>query len=270
MTTSITLLRRLRSAAPWALRHLILTVVIAGLIAWLVVSAWFPAPFAEISGGLSIFLLMIAVDVVCGPALTLMLLHSQKSSMALSVDIAVIAAVQFSALGYGLYTLSEARPIAIVFEVDRFRVVSYADLDTSHPENIPEWVNPWSFEAPRLLGVRSARTAQEKFESVDASLQGVEPGQRPAWWQDYNINVPEVKQRAKELESLLKMHSKDAQRIRYAAMKAASGTAVGEVLRPDDLLWLPVVSRQSMDWVAFIDPRSARIRGYIHVDGFGD
>lgn len=180
------------------------------------------------------------------------------------VDIALIAVVQLSALVYGLDTLKEARPLAIVFEVDRFRVVSHADLDTSRAEAVPDWVRPWGLEAPRLLGVRSARTAQEKFESVDASLQGIEPGQRPDWWQDYDINAPEVKRRAKRLETLLAMRPQEAQRIQSAVAQATQGTQI----RPEDLLWLPVVSRQSMDWVAFLDPTDARIRGFAHVDGF--
>ncbi len=269
MNVTAVLLQRLRSSAPWALRHLGVSVAIAGLVAFLVIGAWFPPPFAEISGGLSLFLLVIAVDVVCGPALTLLLLHPGKSHKALWVDVALIAVVQFSALGYGVHALSEARPIAVVFEVDRFRVVSYADLDTSHPESVPDWVCPWGFEAPRLLGMRAARTAQEKFESVDASLQGVEPGQRPDWWQDYATNAPEVKRRAKQLTQLLAMHPQDVQRIQSAAARAAREPQGAETANPQDLLWLPVVSRQNMDWVAFVDPLSARIRGYAHVDGFG-
>lgn len=260
-----TLIQRLRTSAPLALRHLLLSAAIATLFAWLIMGFWFPPPFAEISKGLSLFLWIAVVDVICGPALTLLLLHPGKSRKALWVDITLIAVVQLSALIYGLHTLKEARPIALVFEVDRFRVVSYADLDTSRAEAVPDWVRPWGFEGPRLLGVRSARTAQEKFASVDASLQGLEPGQRPDWWQDYDINAPEVKQRAKRLEQLLAMHPQEVRRIRSAAARASKGAQI----RPEELLWLPVVSRQSMDWVAFLDPVDARIRGFAHVDGFG-
>lgn len=266
---ALALLARVRSAAPWALRHLVFSVVIAGLVALLIIGAWFPPPFVEISGGLSLFALITVVDVVCGPALTLLLLHPTKSRKALWTDIVLISAIQLSALGFGVHTLSQARPIALVFEVDRIRVVSYADLDMSHPEMIPGWVQPWGFAPPRMLGVRTARTAAEKWDSVDASLQGIEPSQRPDWWQDYALNVPQIKARAKPLELLLAIQPQMRQRILAAASLAARKQGEQETARAEDLLWLPVVSRRSMDWVAFIDPYSARIRGYVKADGFG-
>lgn len=260
---------RLRATAPWALRHLVLSVFIAGLVALLVIGAWFPPPFLEISGGLSLFALITAVDVVCGPALTLLLLHPAKTKKALAVDMALIALVQLSALGYGVHTLSAARPIALVFEVDRYRVLSHADLDLTRPEVIPGWARPWGFEPPRMLGVRSARTAEEKFASVEASLQGIEPSQRPDWWQDYALSAPQAKTRARSLAVLLSMHPQQRQRIAAAAAQAAQQPGAQEATRAEDLMWLPLVGRRTSDWVAFIDPHTARIRGYVKADGFG-
>lgn len=260
---------RLKSALPWALRHLALSLVIAALLAALVIGLWFPSPFLCMLGGATLFLTVVVVDVVCGPVLTLLLIHAGKSRKALLTDIFMIAAIQMAALAYGLYTFSQGRPIAVVFEVDRFRVVSYADLDTSRSEAVPDWVHPWGFANPRVLAVRKAKTAEEKMASVDMSLQGLEPGQRPDWWQEYEISVPEVMQRAKPLQKLLALHPRDAERIHSAAAKAAGIPQEYKTQRPEDLLWLPVVSRQSMDWVALLDPQSARIRGYVHADGFG-
>lgn len=216
------------------------------------------------------FFLIMLVDVVCGPTLTLLLIHPEKTPKAIWIDIALIFFVQMAALGYGVHSLSEARPVALLFEVDRFRVVSYADIDTSQPETIPEWVGALRFEPPRILGIRSARTPQEKAESVDASLQGVEPGQRPDWWQAYELSIPQVKSRAMPLDALLALNPQLTERIqRHAAKAAEKGDGRQDALRPEELLWLPVVSRMSMGWVAFVDPLSGRIRGYVEADGFG-
>ena len=34
------------------------------------------------------------------------------------------------------------------------------------------------------------------------------------------------------------------------------------------LRWLPLVSRRATDWVVLLDPATARVRGYVHLDGF--
>ena len=262
--------RRFQKSISWALRHLLLSLVIAIIVAILVIGYWFPAPFWQISGGLTLFLTIVAVDIVCGPILTLLLLHSEKSRKALLTDLLFIITIQISALLYGFYTLSEGRPVAMVFEVDRFHVISFADLDISRPESIPDWIENWSGGGPRILGTRNAKNSVEKIESVDASLQGVEPGQRPWWWQDYVLSAPQVKDRAKPLPMLLAMHPEMVSRIKADAAKAVKSPREHETANAMELLWLPVVSRQVTDWVAFIDPQSARIRGYSNVDGFGE
>jgi hypothetical protein len=41
----------------------------------------------------------------------------------------VIALVQVAALAYGVYVMSLARPVVTIFEVDRMRVISAAEID---------------------------------------------------------------------------------------------------------------------------------------------
>lgn len=267
----IPLAQRFRATAPWALRHLFLSVLVGGLTAILVFGIWFPAPFRELSGGVALFALMLIVDVICGPVLSLLLLHPSKTRRALAVDIGLIALIQLSALGYGVYTLSHARPLAMVFEVDRFRVISYADIADGGSWELPAWVQPWGFLGDiRVLGVREPRSGEEKLKSIEASLQGVEPSQRPEWWQDYALSAKRVRERAKSLQVLQDMNRGQIHQIQTAAALAAKDPEAGETSSPNALLWLPLVSRQAMDWVVLLDPTTLRIRGYVHADGFGD
>lgn len=262
------LVHRLSATLPWAVRHFLLSLGIAGLTALLVFWVWYPAPYREISGGVTLFVLVLGVDVVCGPFLTLLLLHPKKSRRALTVDMVLIASVQLGALAYGLHTLALARPLALVFEVDRFRVVSYADIQEADLANVPDWVHPWGFDSPRVLGTRTARSGMEKFDSVDASLQGVEPSQRPGWWLDYALAVERAKERSLPLEILLQLNPAKVHRIQTAAAEAALAPQAGETSSPNALRWLPLVSRQAMDWAVFVDPVTGRVRGYVHASGF--
>jgi len=262
------LLSRLSATLPWACRHLLLSMGVIGFTALLVFGVWYPAPFREISGGSTLFVLLLVADVVCGPALTLLLLHPSKSRRALAVDMTLIATVQLSALGFGLQALSQARPLALVFEVDRFRVVSYVDIQETDLVNAPDWVHPWRFAPPRVLGVRAARSSAEKLDSVNASIQGVEPGQRPDWWQDYALSSAGARDRSMPLEVLQQLNPDRIHLIQTSAAQAALAPLANETGSPNALRWLPVVSRQTMDWVALIDPTTARIRGYVHASGF--
>lgn len=268
MDLSRTPVSRWRVAARVAALHLGVSALIAAAIGLLVVKIWFPFPFGELAGGLRLLWVIVAVDVICGPALMLLLYNPSKTRRALAVDITLIVGLQAAALGYGAHTLAQARPLALVFEVDRFRVVSYADIPAASLSAVPAWATPWSLGSPRVLAIRRAASLDEKISSVFGSLAGVEPSVQPDWWQDYSLAHPDVQARARPLEDLRKAYPEKLLLINQAADKSAQHPERGEAEDSNLLLWLPLVGRRSMDWIVFIDPQTYRIRGYIQLDGF--
>jgi len=258
----------MKYSVVWAIRHFAFSCIIALFLALLIFLIWYPSSLIFISGGIRLFFLMIFIDVICGPLLTLILVNEKKTRRALYVDITLIFTVQLCALGYGLYSLSLGRPLALVFEKDRFHVISYSDIYVSNEKRLPRWVTPFGFDKPRLLGIRGAENLDEKIASVEASLQGVEPGQLPEWWQDYGLSIEEMRSRAKKMDVLLEMHPEDVDRIRSAIRKIYKKQSKDIENMNNQLHWLPVVSRHSMEWVAFIDIKTGEIVGYLDVDGF--
>ncbi len=109
MRTGFQLTTRLRAAAI----HLLGSVLVAGIAAFLVFGLWFPGPFLTIAGGAKLFLLVMTVDVISGPALTFVIASAGKPRSEFARDLAVIAVLQLGALGYGLYTMAAARPVAV-------------------------------------------------------------------------------------------------------------------------------------------------------------
>ena len=186
MTTASATTASLKNRSTHAVRaaalHLLLSVAVALLAALLVFGVWFSTPLRELAGGTELFWLVVGVDVVCGPLLTLVVFNPAKPRAELRRDLAWVALIQLLALGYGMHTLSHARPVALVHEVDRFRVVSFADLDQAEAPSAPDWAQPWRLSSPRTVGLRPVTSSAEKMASVDASLQGIEPSQRPSWW----------------------------------------------------------------------------------------
>lgn len=207
---------------------------------------------------MQLFWWMLGVDIVCGPLLTWILMRPSKSPLALGVDLVLVACLQCGALAYGVYTLALSRPLAVVFEVDRFRVISYSDVPEAENGTAPAWFSPWHLQPPRMLGLRSVQGLGEKMASLESALQGVDAAQRPSRWQDYVLSKADILRRARPLEELRQHHATYVNRIDSATSSACLATCV----------WLPVVGRRSTEWVALIDPSSAAIVGYLPLDGF--
>lgn len=248
--------------------HLLLSTGVLVLVASLVFAIWFPPPLGQLAGGMRLFWTIVGVDLVCGPLLTLLLYRTTKTRLALAVDFSLIALLQLAALGYGLHTLAHARPLAQVFEVDRFRLVSYADIAEPDLPNLPSWAQPWGTGAVKTLGLREAASASERLQSFGASLSGVDAGQWPSRWQDYALNRNQVMERSKPLAALRTAHPTYAEVIDKAVAEAMNNIQPGETREVDQLRWLPLVSRSSLDWVVLLDPISLRIRAYAPLDGF--
>ncbi|RMA59570.1 hypothetical protein C8C96_0576 [Acidovorax sp. 100] len=248
--------------------HFAVSLFFATLLAILVFRLWFPEGTHRLSGGWQLFWWIVCVDVVCGPLLTLLLYNPHKPKWERYTDLALVLLIQLAALGFGLHSLAQVRPLALVFEVDRFRVVSAADIVDADIDHLPGWFRPWSATSIRTLGARPLTSENEKWKSLEAALQGVEAGQRPWRWQDYEKSRPEVLAHARPLAGLQAAHPEKRMLIDSAIEAALSETLAREERDGQGLLWLPLVSRRSMEWVVLIDPLTLRIRAYVPLDGF--
>jgi len=252
---------RLAAAAKASAIHFAICVLVAAAAAATLFLFWFPGPFRTLSGGQFLFWVIVGVDVVCGPLLTAVLFNPTKSRRELTLDLCLVVLIQLAALGYGVHSISLARPVVLAFEVDRFTAVSYAEVDIDNLEQAPEpWrAMPWS--GPRLLGIREARDHEEYLRSVDLSLQGQEPSARPGWWVDYEDSRPKVKERMKKLADLRSRQRAPAQEKLDRALEKIGKAA-------DELYYLPLVSEKEKDtWTVLLDAQ-ANIVGYAPVDGF--
>lgn len=248
------------AAARAAAFHFFISVLVAAMAAALVFGLWYPFPYRELAGGRELFLIVVAVDVVCGPLLTSVLFNPRKSRRELFLDLSLVALVQLAALGYGLYTVALARPVYLVFEVDRFKVVSTADIqpDALKPEAGGLQVLPWT--GPLIIGVRDPRSPDEKLQSLDLSMQGLEPSARPDWWQAYELSKPQVLKRAQPIEALRKRQPSAVSLIDQAVAESGKGESA--------LGWVPLTSFKSTSWVAFVDLSTAEVLAFAPVDGF--
>lgn len=254
------LANRFRRALPAAGWHFLASSLVALVAAGLVFGLWFPYPFRELVGGRELFLIVVGVDVVCGPLLTLVLFSHLKSRRELALDLSLVVLIQLCALVYGLHTVIQARPVYLAFEVDRFRAVTMADvhLDSLRPELGGLHVIGWN--GPKVIGIRTPKDNAEMMRSLDLSLGGIDQAVRPDWWVPYADVRTRVLQKSQSVEALRKKRPDMVAEINNAIEE--SGTV------ENGLVWLPITSFQSTGWVVFLDSATAEIRSFAPVDGF--
>lgn len=89
---------------------------------------WYPGPLAGVSGVSSIFLIMLGVDVVLGPCITLVIFSPNKKPIReIRRDLAIVLCVQIAALSYGMYTVFAARPVFLVYSEGGSFELTYAN-----------------------------------------------------------------------------------------------------------------------------------------------
>ena len=250
---------RFKAASQAAGFHLGLTLLVTALTALVVFRLWYAYPYRELSGGRELFFLVIAVDVVCGPLLTMVLFNPAKRRTELWRDLGLVAFIQFGALGYGLWTVWEARPLFLVQEIDRFKVISKPDLRGSTIGGVPDALQPRWWSGPLTVAIREPKDAQERkavmFESI---LGGRDYAERPEFYLPYEgAAALKSLQRAKPLAVFLQKQPDQQDAARKLALEKGADMA--------QWLYLPVVARQ--DWVAVLD-RQGQIQGFLRGDGF--
>lgn len=248
-------------AAKAATLHFGVSLLVGLVAAWLVYRVWYPDGLHRLTGGAALFFLLMAVDVVCGPVLTLVLYSPVKSKLKWRVDMGLIALVQVTALVYGLIHVAAARPVFLAFEGDRFRVVQAFDVDKRHLQEAqaPFTTLPWN--GPKPIGIHlSTPNDTDYLGSVQMSLLGLHPAFRPSRWRSYSDQRPRI---LELLRPLSQLESKNADRLNelHVVIRKFGIT-------PEQMGYLPLVNDLVTDWVIVIDRSTALPLGCIPFDGW--
>lgn len=239
--------------------HLGISMLVAALAAWLVFGLWFPYPYAELAGGRRLFLLLLGVDVVLGPLLTFVVFNPRKGLREKMLDFTLIGLLQLGALGYGLWTVSQARPVHLVYEYSRLAVVSAGDLSDEQLQKAPPELRRLPLTGPTLLSLRPLQGAKEQFDSTMLAASGVAQAAQPELWQAYDAGRAAILETARPLVGL---------REKYPTQGALIDSEIAKTGKPETwLLYMPVLSRDTA-WSVLIDATTAQPVGFIPLDPY--
>lgn len=206
--------------------HLGLSAAVAAVSAALVFLVWYPSPLAAATGVTGIFLMLLAIDVIVGPVITLIVFNPSKK--ALKRDLLVVLVLQVAALLYGMNAVFAARPVYAVFNVDRFDLVLANDMteaklqkvEASRFKSLPGF-------GPQVIAARRPGTSKERNEILfGAAAGGDDLPQLPQYYVAYGDARTEAAKRAQPIDALRELNRSETARVDDLARRHA-GRAAG-------------------------------------------
>lgn len=241
---------RLRAVAM----HLGASLLIALIAWWLVFRLWYPVPLSVLAGGSGLFTLLLLVDLVLGPTLTAVIANPKKPRRELWRDVSVIFAIQLAALAYGLYTVASARPVALVFEVDMFRLVTANEVQREQLALAEPGFQRLALGGPATIAAVKPSDPAEQLETIDLGLAGIHLAHLPKYWRSYDSQSPMAWANARPLDSQPILGKKYASEIATLATRADVSVA--------ELRVLPLMSRRA-EGTVLLGPPNARVIGIL-------
>lgn len=239
--------------------HLGLSAAIVGAVCATIFLVWYPHPYFAAKGAWDVLRVLVGVDLVLGPTLTLLLFKPQKPG--LLFDLSVIASIQLSALLYGTTVIYQERPYFAVFAVDRFQVLARRDVDASQ-------IGADELSDKPLAGpILAVAVLPEDPKEFQALLEEVlfenkpDIERRPEYWHPYSSRSADVLARGQSLTDLAKARPESRERIEAIIASMHSDGA--------EPIYVPLVGR-GRDFTFIIDGETARPIEIIDVDPWLD
>ncbi len=230
-----------------AATHFALSLLIGAILLALFWFVWYPAPMLLAIGGHEIFLLILGIDVVLGPLLTLIVFRSGKKS--LKFDLAVIALMQVGAMAYGVSVLLEGRPAYVAALGDKFQVVQAVEVTEANLEKAKKAL-PWF--GPEWVGTKAPEGRYDTDAVRDVTEIGGGRGHFPQLHIPYESMAQEVLKKSRPISALKTVNSTKSMEI-DAWLMSHGYTDVTAVYQP--------LTVRSSEFALILDGKDAKVIG---------
>lgn len=231
------------------LGHLLISVLIALVATFLIFKVWYPQPLDKALGVGFIFMMMIAIDVIVGPLLGLVVYKEGKKT--LKMDLSVIIAVQVLAFSYGMYNLTQGRPIWLVQNGHVFEIVRNSDIVTQDNAH-PDYDSHTTWTGPKVVAINYGQTNKEKGDLLMQDMADVPAVYRPSRYTSLQQAERDIHEQQQSLDKLAQFNDK----VTIEQIKSKYPTADAWLpLRGGDLDMVVLLNSQALDVVAIVDLR---------------
>ena len=134
------------------------------IVLYFILLYWYPKPHFAVNGGWQGVRIMLFVDFVIGPFMTLLLFKPLKSVKALVFDITCIVIMQISAFTWGVYAVHSQRPVGLSFYGGVIYPIIQSDLDPQ--KKTPDDLKLLDGGKPPVVYAHEAATEDEQAGAV--------------------------------------------------------------------------------------------------------
>jgi hypothetical protein len=237
--------------------HLLGSASVLTLTLGLLYLGWYHWPGWYLADMPTVLAIMVGVDVVVGPLLTLIVADPAKARRILARDIGVILLVQLVAFGYGVTTLWHGRPLYYAFSVNCLSVVQAQDIEgdsaAASAQNsafAPHW-----YSLPRWIWAPLPNDSEEAGKIVQSAIHGgFDVTARPAYYKPWASGIAELHSQLKRVDEIKFFSLKERTLLKQRM------TALG--LAPDRANAIALTGRKRPLLVVF-DPSNLGLLAYI-------
>ena len=234
--------------------HLLSSATVLTLILGALYFGWYRWPGWYLTDVTRVVLVMVCVDVVLGPTLTLIIANQKKSRRELTRDIGIIVAVQLCALTYGSVSLWNGRPLYYAFSESVLQLVQAYDINDreaalgrqQNPSLAPHWYN-----LPRWIWAPLPQNPDERQRIFEAAISGGDDViAMPRYFKRWEEGIPSLRSQLKKVDDVA-YFSKGQKKTLKDKMKAAG-------MADDQIDTIPLTGR-GHPLLAVLDPTSLKI-----------
>jgi hypothetical protein len=235
--------------------HLLSSATVLSLILGCLYFGWYRWPGWYLTDVSRVVLVMVCVDVVLGPTLTLIIANQKKSRRELTRDVGIIVAVQLCALTYGSVSLWSGRPLYYAFSENVLQLVQAYDIDANeaklggeqNPTLAPHW-----YSLPRWIWAPLPQNAEDAKKIVTSTITGGDDViSMPRYFKRWEEGLPQLRVKLKKPVDVAYFAKSEKQRCKEA-MRAAG--------MPDDQMTTMPLTGRGFPLLAAFDPKSLEVR----------
>jgi len=236
--------------------HFGLSMLVAAVLVVMMVFLWYPSPYFAAMGGAKLLILIVSIDVIVGPIITMIIFNPKKKS--LPFDLAVVACLQLAAFVYGASVMFESRPVYNVYYGGRFDMVSPSRIPMEEFEKVKlDEFKRLPLTGPKIVAALEPKTVDEINHIVLHKKATADIAAFPQQYVPYEAGSPSAIEAGLKAKSLAELKQKDP-----SAIPALDAFMKKHSLDVGNVGFLPVVTRKT-DMVAIVDREGGKLHGFV-------